>query len=89
MLCSTHSMETGESPTRGGRTTSLGSMVMPSWAGSLSSASKAAELLLTASISGPWARLTTNSPVATALRRVSFFPTEENCTIGGLAQETV
>ena len=82
-------MDTGESLTRGGATTSLGSIVMPSAAGSLSDGSNAAELLLTASISGPYARLTTNSPVARTLRSVSFLPTDVNCTIGGRAHATV
>ena len=70
-------------------TTSLGSIVMPSCAGSLSSYPNAADELFTASISGPCARLTTNSPVSRALRSVSLLPTEVNCTIGGRAQATV
>ena len=88
-LCSVHSSDTGESATRGGLTTLLGSIVMPRCAGSLSSKANAAEVLFTASSSGPWARLTTNSPVACTLRSVSLLPTDVNCTIGGLAQATV
>jgi hypothetical protein len=84
-----HSSDTGESATRGGLTDRLGSIVMPSCAGSLSWAANAAEELLTASISGPCARLTTNSPVVRTLRNVSLRPTEVNCTIGGCAHATV
>ncbi len=32
---------------------------------------------------------TTNSPVARALRRLSFSPTDVNCTTGGCTQEIV
>ena len=89
VLCRVHSIEAGDCATRGGLTVSLGSIVIARWAGSLASGSNAAELLLTASISGPCARLTTNSPVSSTLRNVSLAPTEVNWMIGGRAHETV
>jgi hypothetical protein len=89
VLCTVHSMATGDAATRGGRTVVLGSMAMSSAAASLCSGSNRAAELLTSCSRGAGARLMTNSPVARTLRKVSFLPTEENCTIGGRAQATV
>ena len=44
---------------------------------------------LTCSTSSSGHRLTTNSPVATALRSESLVPTEVNCTTGGDTEEIV
>jgi len=89
LLCSRHSIETGESRTRGGATTSLGSIAIPSSSASPASGGNGAELSLTACSSGACARFTTNSRVSCTLRSVSLAPTEVNCTIGGFAHATV
>ncbi len=89
VLCTVHSMDTGDAATRGGRTVTLGSITMPRAATSLWSGANRAALLFTCSSRCAGLRLTTNSPVSRTLRSVSFLPTDENWTIGGRAHATV
>lgn len=87
--CSPHSIATGDSATRGGVTVSLGSAVNPISANSSTSDGNTADVAFTFSISSADARFTTNSPVASTFRRLSFLVTDVNCTIAGFTDATV
>ena len=87
--CSRHSIDAGESTTRRGATSSLGSVASPSASASSTPCSYGALDPLTASVSGCVARFTTSSPVSRTLRSVSFSPTDVNERIGGFAHATV
>jgi hypothetical protein len=77
---SRHSMFTGDSATRGGRTMSEGTAVRPATSNldparsmnSLTSAGYSAAVLFIASAMASTTTLTTNSPVSLMLARVSF-----------------
>src|SRR4051812_49475701 len=66
-----------------------GSVVTPIASNSDTSGGKFVPEAFTCSYSGSAAKFTTNSPVASTLFRLSFRPTEVNCTIGGLTHENV
>ena len=87
--CSRHSSATGDSATRGGATSALGSRSGPPRRNSLTPAGKSVAVALTCSNSGSVARQTTNSPVSRTLRSESLAPTLVNWIIGGSTQETV
>ena len=87
--CNTHSSATGEAFTRGGATRRLGSRASPTASNSLVPAPKSVPVALTCSNSSSGVRQTTNSPVASMLRRLSLRPTEVNCTTGGVTPATV
>jgi hypothetical protein len=82
-------MATGDSATRGTATVLLGSVCSPTAANSSTSGGKFVAVALICSKSGSVAKLTTNSRVASTLFRLSFRPTEVNCTIGGRTHATV
>ena len=71
---STHSSWAGLSATRGGLTAAEGVLVRPARANSSSPCGAATELAFIASRSAQVARLTTNSPVAAMLARLSLGP---------------
>lgn len=79
----------GSPATRGGVTRRLGSRSRPTSANSSSSGGKSVPVALTASNRCSGARLTTNSPLTSALVSESLRPTEVNCTTGGSMQEIV
>lgn len=89
VVCSSHSIATGDSATRGTATVRLGSVVSPTAANSSTSGGKSVAVAFTRSNSGSAAKFTTNSPVASTLFRLSLRPTEVNCTIGGRTHATV
>ena len=84
-----HSRATGDSATREGRTCRLASRLSPTASNSLVPGGKAVPVAFTCSNRFSGARLTTNSRVASTLRRESLRPTEVNWTIGGSVQATV
>src|ERR1051325_8336347 len=86
---SRHSMLTGDSLTRGGRTTSLGSAVRPDIANSSTLAGNSAAHVFICSTMASLTTLTTNSPVARTLASVSFIgsrQTGQKSTTGGSPQ---
>src|SRR5690606_35635617 len=79
-----HSKDTGLSSTRGTSTTLEATGVRPLRANSSTSGATAAQLWFIASASGRVARFQQNSPVASALFRLSFRLTLEKPMIGGV-----
>src|SRR3712207_3647000 len=86
---SSHSNDTGDSPTRGGATRADGSRVSPAASNSLSCEGNGTAVTLTCCASGSVQTETTNSPVSRALRSESFAPIDVNCTTGGMTEEIV
>ena len=79
-----HSKATGLSPTRGALTRSEATGVRPASWNSSTSGGTAAQVAFIASASGRVTRFHTNSPVARALRRLSFSDVLEKPISGGV-----
>lgn len=86
--CIERSIEAGDPATRGGRTTELGSIAMPSRAASSTEGSTSALVPLHSTSWSVLTTLMTNSSVARTLASVSLRPTEVKVTTGGVAAAT-
>src|SRR6185437_10070173 len=80
-----HSSAAGLSATRGGLTKRDGAGVKPDSANSSTSGATADELMFILSLSPNVATEQTNSPVSSALRRLSLLPLDENITCAGFS----